>query len=73
MKNRINLYASTRDAVEALTDEEAGRVIKRVLRYMKVDEPMDMTGGDKILWLMLKQQIDREGNENYRRNLDAQR
>ena len=73
MKNRINLYASTRDAVEALTDEEAGRVIKSVLRYMNGDEPMDMTGGDKILWLMLKQQIDREGNENYRRNLDAQR
>ena len=73
MKNRINLYASIKDAVEALTDEEAGRVLKSVLRYMNGEEPMDMDGGDKILWLMLKQQIDREGNENYRRNLDAQR
>lgn len=73
MKNRINLYASIKDAVEALTDDEAGRVLKSVLRYMNGEEPMDMDGGDKILWLMLKQQIDREGNENYRRNLDAQR
>ena len=73
MKNRINLYASIKDAVEALTDDEAGRVLKSVLRYMNGEEPMGMDGGDKILWLMLKQQIDREGNENYRRNLDAQR
>lgn len=73
MKNRINLYASNRDAVEALTDEEAGRVLKSVLRYMNGEEPMDMTGGDRIMFLMLKQQIDREGNENYRRNFDAQR
>ena len=73
MKTRMNLYANTRDAVEALTDEEAGRVFKSVLRYMNGDEPMDMNGGDKIMFLMLKQQIDREGNENYRRNFDAQR
>ena len=73
MKNRINLYASNRDAVEALTDEEAGRVLKSVLRYMNGEEPMDMTGGDRIMFLMLKQQIDREGNENYRRNFDTQR
>ena len=73
MKNRINLYASNRDAVEALTDEEAGRVLKSVLRYMNGEEPMDMIGGDRIMFLMLKQQIDREGNENYRRNFDAQR
>lgn len=73
MKNRINLYASAKDAVEALTEEEAGRVFKSILRYMNGEEPVEMTGGDKIMWLMMKQQIDREGDNNYRRNLDAQR
>ncbi len=60
MKKFMRLYASTVDAAEALTDEDAGRVFKGLLRYMNDAEPGEMNGSDKVLYLMLKQQIERE-------------
>lgn len=60
MKKYMKLYASTIDAAEALTDEDAGRVFKGLLRYMNDVEPGEMQGSDKVLFLMLKQQIERD-------------
>lgn len=60
MRKYMKLYASTMDAVEALTDEDAGRVLKGLLRYMNDAEPGEMQGSDKVLFLMLRQQIERD-------------
>lgn len=67
MRKYMKLYASTMDAVEALTDDEAGRVMKGLLRYMNDVEPGDMQGSDKVLFLMLRQQIEREAENATRR------
>ena len=69
MTKYMKLYSTTNDAVEALTIEEAGRLFKSLLHYMTDTEPLEMTGSDKVLYLMLKEQIDRESKATYRRGI----
>ena len=73
MAKYMKLYASTRDAVEVLNDVEAGKLFKSLLRYMNGDEPVEMTGGDKILYCVLKNQLDRETQVTYRRGIPSEK
>ena len=67
----IKLFADTSEAVEMLSDAEAGRLLKSLLRYAN-DEELIISGNERFVFGMLKAQIDRD-TAGYQDYLDKQR
>lgn len=58
------VYHSYLEAMEDLSDAECGRLIRSALKYSAMGELQELCGNEKILFKILKSQIDRD-NEKY--------
>ena len=54
------VYYSWLEAIESLSDSEAGRLLKCCLRYSSTGEGEILSGNERAIWLMIKPQIDRD-------------
>ena len=56
----ICLYESYLVELSPYSDEERGRLITAMLRYMYHDELPEFEGNERYIWLSLKGQLDRD-------------
>ena len=56
----ICLYHSYLDYIEALTDEERGRLLTAILRYGAFGEEAEMAGNERLIFPAIRSQIDRD-------------
>ena len=56
----LKLYLDMAPGIEALSDEEAGRLLKGALNYSATREIPDLSGSERVIWPMLKAQIDED-------------
>lgn len=56
----INLYYSYLDAFETLGDAEVGRLCRGALKYALTREAPDFRGNEKIIWPIMREQINRD-------------
>lgn len=54
------VYYSWSEAIGTLSDSEAGRLLKCCLKYSSTGEETVLTGNERLVWLMIKPQIDRD-------------
>ena len=54
------VYYSWSEAIESLSDSEAGRLFKCCLKYSSTGEGAILSGNERAMWLMIKPQIDRD-------------
>ena len=57
----IKLFGDTASAVDFLTDEEAGRLLKAILGYAN-GKNIELCGQEKLVFAMLRTQIDRDAS-----------
>ena len=62
-RDTILLFTSIREPVQALSDEDAGKLLKAILDY-QTGEEVKLEGLLKVVFLQVKQQID-YNNEKY--------
>ena len=62
-RDTILLFTSIREPVQALSDEDAGKLLKAILDY-QTGEEVKLDGLLKVVFLQVKQQID-YNNEKY--------
>jgi hypothetical protein len=67
----VKLFADSSAVVEMLTDDEAGRLLKSLLRYINDQEPI-LSGNERFVYAMLKAQVDRDA-ASYQAYLEKQR
>ena len=68
----IKLFGDTSATVDLLSDAEAGRLLKSILHYANNGQADDLPGQEKLVFAMLKAQIDRD-DVSYQAFLDKQR
>ena len=56
----IKIYSDFIDIVRELDNGARGRLFLAILQYANGEEPDDLTGGEKIAFLMMRGQIDRD-------------
>ena len=56
----LKIFTDFLDAMALLTDEEAGRLFRAMLRYAADGTDPKLTGNERYLWVVAKQHIDRE-------------
>ena len=56
----LKIFTDFLDAMEPLTDEEAGRLYRAMLQYAKDGSEEDLLGNERFLWTVAKQHINRE-------------
>ena len=56
----IKIYSDFIDIVRELDNGARGRLFLAILQYANGEKPDDLTGGEKIAFLMMKGQIDRD-------------
>ena len=54
------VYYSWIEAIDSLSDSEAGRLLKCCLKYSSTGEGAILSGNERPIWLMIKPQIDRD-------------
>ena len=57
------IYNSFSEIADTMTDEELASLIRAVLAYSNGGEARELVGGAKYVFIMLKQQIDRDQQE----------
>ena len=62
-RDTILLFTSMKEPISALSDEDAGKLLKAILAYQTGD-PVELEGLLKVVFLQVKQQID-YNNEKY--------
>lgn len=67
----IKVFPDLCETVSLLSDAEAGRLLKSVLRYANGEEA-ELPGQEKLVFAMLRRQMDRDAAE-YARNAEKQR
>ena len=60
MMKYVKLYGDASDVVEELSDEEAGRLIKAVLRYALTRDVVELPGAERIVFKVLLAQFERD-------------
>lgn len=67
MKERpgVMLYFENRECIEALSDDEAGKLMKATLQYAQTGENPQFEGVLNLVWLLLRPVIDRDA-QRYR-------
>ena len=56
----LKIFTDFRSAMEPLTDEEAGRLFRAMLLYAENGTESELLGGERYLWNVARQNIDRE-------------
>ena len=67
----VKLFADSSATIDLLSDAEAGRLLKALMHYINADV-IDLPGQEKLVFAMLKAQIDRDA-ANYQEFTDKQR
>lgn len=56
----LKIFTDFYDAIEPLTDAEAGRLFRAMLRYAKESTEPELSGNERYLWVVARQHMDRE-------------
>ena len=56
----LKIFTDFREALEPLTDEEAGRLFRAMLQYAENGAESQLFGGERYLWIVARQHMDRE-------------
>ena len=64
-KNSFLIYLDYQEQFELLTDEQAGQLIKAIIKYEKTGEITKLDGMTKMAFSFIKQQLDRD-NEKWK-------
>ena len=56
----LKIFTDFGEAMEPLTDEEAGRLFRAMLRYAENGAGSELFGNEKYLWIVARQHMDRE-------------
>lgn len=64
-KNSFLIYLDYQEQFELLTDEQAGQLIKAIIKYEKTGEIAKLDGMTKMAFSFIKQQLDRD-NEKWK-------
>ena len=64
-KSSFLIYLDYQEQFELLTDEQAGQLIKAIIKYEKTGEITELDGMTKMAFSFIKQQLDRD-NEKWR-------
>lgn len=64
-KSSFLIYLDYQEQFELLTDEQAGQLIKAIIKYEKTGEITKLDGMTKMAFSFIKQQLDRD-NEKWR-------
>ena len=59
-KNSFLIYLDYQEQFELLTDEQAGQLIKAIIKYEKTGEIAKLDGMTKMAFSFIKQQLDRD-------------
>ena len=56
----VRVYVDYVETVDELSDTEAGRLFKAILHYADGSEEVELRGGEKLVFGIIKRQIDRD-------------
>ena len=59
-KNSFLIYLDYQEQFDLLTDEQAGQLIKAIIRYEKTGEITELDGMTKMAFSFIKTQLDRD-------------
>ena len=59
-KNSFLIYLDYQEQFELLTDEQAGQLIKAIIKYEKTGEITELDGMTKMAFSFIKTQLDRD-------------
>lgn len=62
-KNSFLIYLDYQEQFELLTDEQAGQLIKAIIKYEKAGEITKLEGMTKMAFSFIKQQLDRDSEK----------
>lgn len=62
-KNSFLIYLDYQEQFELLTDEQAGQLIKAIIKYEKTGEITNLDGMTKMAFSFIKQQLDRDSEK----------
>ena len=62
-KNSYLIYLDYQEQFELLTDEQAGQLIKAIIKYEKTGEIAKLDGMTKMAFSFIKQQLDRDSEK----------
>lgn len=62
-KNSFLIYLDYQEQFELLTDEQAGQLIKAIIKYEKTGEITKLEGMTKMAFSFIKQQLDRDSEK----------
>ena len=56
----LKIFTDFREAMEPLTDDEAGRLFRAMLQYAENGAESQLFGSERYLWIVARQHMDRE-------------
>ena len=59
----LKVFSDFAEAIETLSDAEAGRLFRAMLLYAKTDEEPSIVGNERFIWPIAKMNIDRQRDE----------
>lgn len=62
-KSSFLIYLDYQEQFELLTDEQAGQLIKAIIKYEKTGEIAKLDGMTKMAFSFIKQQLDRDSEK----------
>ena len=62
-KSSFLIYLDYQEQFELLTDEQAGQLIKAIIKYEKTGELAELDGMTKMAFSFIKQQLDRDNEK----------
>ena len=68
-KKFFQFYYSYLPALEALTDEECGRLFNALLSYSVTGQHKELTGNERYIFPLMKNQVDRD-NQAYEEKVE---
>lgn len=71
-KNSFLIYLDYQEQFELLTDEQAGQLIKAIIKYEKTGEITELDGMTKMAFSFIKTQLDRD-REKYNKRCEKNR
>lgn len=72
IKESFIIHTDDSECIDALSDEQAGRLFKALLAYSKSGAFPDLSGAELMAFLFMKKQLDRD-NEKYRETCEKRR
>lgn len=72
MKESFIIHTDDSECIEALTDEQAGKLFKALMSYSKDGVAPELSGAEAMAFLFMKKQLDRD-NEKYRETCEKRK